>query len=259
MLAAPVKTPPPPPSTPSDQVMEIARVLESYARRFEQQRDSRAIFTTAYVHLSRELADALKTDTFDDPVWIAQLAQVFVRYYFDAIHAYDGHCLAQGAWATVFRALEQRRTSVLEDLVLGMTAHIVNDLPQALCEVGMVGPDGVSRVRDFHTMNDVLGRAIGKVQKAVEDRYDGSLGFLDRVLESYDEVLTNYGLRISRAAGWYNAVRLMESGDRQAILDSLSRSPAITLNRLLEPPVWSLRLLVRGSRLVSRVCRRWPE
>ena len=245
--------------TPSEQLMEVAEQLAVLAARFDRSRDSRAIFTTAYVLLTRKLARALTTDVFYDPSWIADLARTFGRYYIEAIQAFDAGHLPKGAWATVFTALQQRRTSVLEDLVLGMTAHIVNDLPQALCEVGMVRPDGTTRIRDFHAMNDVLGTAIEEIQDAIEDRYDGSLRFLDHMLESYDELLTNYGLRTGRAAAWYNAVRLLDKDSHDVTLEAISRSPEITLNTLLNPPVRSLRLLLRGGRLLSRCSRHWPD
>jgi hypothetical protein len=239
-------------------VAAIAATLAAMAQRLNCNRDHRAVFTTAYQLLSEELAAALQTKRFSDPIWVADLAQAFAKYYLDANVAYESGTLTPGAWRTVFSALEAGKTSVLEELLLGMTAHIVRDLPYALCDVGTQYADGSSRVGDFHEMNDVLGDAIEKIQRQIARCYDGSLGVLDRIVESYDELLTNYGLRVSRAAGWYNAERLRDPASRAATVDALERSPEITLTRLLDPPVWSLRLLARGARVASSLARRWP-
>ena len=93
---------------------------------------------------------------------------------------YDASRLEEGPWATVFRASERGRTSVREELVLGMTAHIVSDLPQVLCDVGMTSESGASRIGDYHLMNEVLGQAIERIQVELSRRYDPLLGLLDQ-------------------------------------------------------------------------------
>jgi hypothetical protein len=236
----------------------IADDLERRAYAFERARDPRCVFARAYSRLSRILARSFEGAGFVDPVWVTRLAEVFADYYVRALDARDGGTLPPGAWTTVFEAGARGETSVLEDLVLGMTAHIVNDLPLALCDVGVSAPDGSSRIADYHRLNDVLGEAIEAIQKDIAERYDPWLGVLDHVFESYDEILTRYGLRISRATAWYNAGRLLDPASRADALVAIARSPEITQREILEPPHASLRFALRVARIVARSLRRYP-
>jgi hypothetical protein len=245
--------------TPRQTIAAIADELERLAGGFERARDPRCVFARAYARLTRVLAAAVPDAGFADPQWITELALVFAEYYLRALREHDAGTLAKGAWATVFAASERGRTSVLEELVLGMTAHIVNDLPLALCDVGLTAPNGQSRVFDYHLLNDVLGGAIEEVQAEVSRRYDPVLHVLDHLFEDYDEILTNYGLRISRAAAWYNAHRLLDPRSRADASQAIARSPQITLDEVMNPPLCSLRYLFRGARLISRTARRWPS
>jgi hypothetical protein len=239
-------------------IERVAEQLEARALGFERRRDARCVFATAYAHLSRRLARRLNGAGFAEPSWVTELATTFAGYYFRAVDGFDSGTLEPGAWQSVFEASRGGRTSVLEDLVLGLTAHIVNDLPRALCDVGLRHATGRSRLDDYQRLNDVLGDAIEGVQGAVTRRYDPLLGALDLIAGSSDELLTNYGLRLGRAAAWYNAERLMDPELRGAAEAAISRSPRLVLEALIEPPFWSLRCVARGARWVSHGLRRWP-
>lgn len=240
-------------------IQAIADDLEQRAHAFERARDPRCVFASAYARLSRVLARSHARAGFDDPAWITRLAEVFADYYVRALDARDGGTLEQGAWTSVFEAGARGQTSVLEDLVLGMTAHIVNDLPLALCDVGITTPDGVSRIADYHKLNDALAEAIEPIQREIAERYDPWLGVLDHLFESYDEILTRYGLRISRATAWYNAARLQDPASRADALAAIARSPAVTQREILEPPNASLRFVLRLARIAARSLRRYPS
>ncbi|HEX2675432.1 MAG TPA: DUF5995 family protein [Polyangiales bacterium] len=237
----------------------IERELEKLALDFERKRDVRCVFARAYAVLTRVLVDGMPRAGFSDPAWIAQLGAVFSDYYLRALREFDAQTLPAGAWSSVFEAGRKGQTSVLEDLVLGMTAHIVNDLPRALCDVGLVAPNGHSRLGDYHLLNDVLGKAIERIQKVISQRYDPVLGVLDQLFESYDEILTDYGLRISRATAWYNALRLLDPASRAATSAAIAQSPEVTLREILDPPAYSLRLVFRTARVLARSTRRWPS
>ena len=245
--------------TPQGSIIAIAEELERQATKYERARDPRCVFARSYANMSRVLAASVPRAGFSDPAWVAQLTVTFADYYLRALREQDAGTLVSGAWSTVFRAGQQRRTSVLEDLVLGMTAHIVNDLPRALCDVGMIGPRGESRISDYNLVSEVLAQAIDDIQYDLSRRYDPLLGLLDHLVESYDEILTNYGLRISRAGAWYNAQRLLDPASRAAALGAIARSPEITLREILDPPLPTLRCLFRVVRLLSRKARRWPD
>src|SRR5262249_2105415 len=140
--------------------------------------------------------------------------------------------------------MRQKRSSVVQDLVAGMIGHIVHDLPFALCEVGLA-ENGQSRIADYHAVNEVLGTAIDPLRRDIERHYNPWLRWLDWVGRKNEEILTNYGIRLSRAAAWYNAERLLDPVAAASTTASLERSPVVFLDELFRPPFLPARIVIR--------------
>jgi len=238
---------------------EIARLLDHYQHRFERARDERAVFTFLYAGTTHALAREVGRIVWDDEEWVVCLAEAFARRYVNALDAFDGHRDVPQAWQDVFTTICGHGSSVLEDLVYPMAAHIIHDLPLALLDTGMNDPVGRPRLPDFHRMNDVLGTAVNGLQAAVTRRYNPVLGWLDRLGGSRDELLTNYGLRIARGMAWYNGMRLSDDGTREAARASISSSPGALIREVRDPPLGSVRTILRIVRVLTRLLRRWPS
>ena len=247
------------PSSQIERLDAVAARLDARTRALEEREDSRAVFTHGYALMTRGIAAELLTSDLDDPEWVVALAEAFAERYFHALDAYDEGGDAPPAWRAVFETMRQRRTSVLEDLVFGVYAHIVRDLPHTLRDVGLVHADGRSRVRDHHVVTAIVGHAIDDIQAAVSARYGPYVGFLDRIGKRYDEILTDYGIRLSRGMAWYNAVRLADPDSADAAAASIERSPEVFVAQVMNPPLLSLRVGSRASRWLVAHFRRWPK
>ena len=243
----------------ADRFQTIVDRLEAYLARYEAARDPRAVFTFGYVQFTRALWSAVGVAPFADPAWVALTAERFAEKYFEALDALDSGGTPVTPWREVFDAIRLQRSSVLEDLVFGITAHIVHDLPLTLVEVGMVDANGVSRVADHHLVNEVLKASIDSMQDAVARRYEPLVSWLDHLGADLDEIATNYGLRVSRGLAWYNAIRLLDERSHDDALEAIKRGPLVLIEEVRRPPVWSLRFVLRGMRWVSSFFRRWPR
>ena len=237
---------------------DVIRQLETQRDWYETLRDRRAVFTHAYAQITRVFAEKIPFQGFVDPRWVENLDLAFAREYFDALDAYDLRGEDPLGWAPVFDAMAQGKTSVLEELILSMAAHIVHDLPFALASVQQ-GAMNDSRVADFHLANDVLRAGIDDIQQSTATRYNPVLRWLDRAADREDEVLTNYGIRLARAAAWFNAERLRDARTAEVASKSLARSTEVVVRQLLRPPLRSLRFLLRLARWFSRSFRVWPR
>jgi hypothetical protein len=233
--------------------------LSSRARALEGRRDSRCVFTHAYALMTGRLGAELSQRPLTDPDWIVALAETFAGRYTAALDAWDAGGELPSAWRRVFETICSRRTSVVEDLVFAMAVHIMRDLPHALLDVGLEAPDGSSRISDFHALNDVLGSTIDEIQDEVSRRYGRYVRSLDRIGRGYDEILTNYGVRVSRGLAWYNGVRLADPRSTREAAASIERSPIVFTNEVMNPPVWSLRVFLRAIRWGLGYLRRWPR
>src|SRR4051812_47852668 len=191
----------------------LAERLDERRIALEQKRDSRCVFTCAYVLITRRLARGLGTAGYEDPTWIVALAETFAGLYLAALDASAAGEPVGEAWSCVFDAIDRKRSSVLEDLVFSMTAHIVHDLPVALERLGATTATR-SRVHDFHAVNQTMGDGISEIESTISRRYAPWVRQLDHLGRPYSRILSNYGIRMSRGLAWYNAVRLADASSR---------------------------------------------
>jgi hypothetical protein len=252
-------------------VAALADDLGGYHRRYEAARDSRAVFAYAYATLTRDLADRLADGgSFDDPNWVADLAVAFgdrYRVAMDGIDRWEADSapvaqpddvfeeMVPRPWVDVYRAICRARSTVLEDLVFGMGAHITYDLPHALLDVGLDG----AHLADYHRMNEVLAARTDEVQASVTSRYNRLVGRLDRLAGGIDELFTNYWLRIGRAVAWYNAMRLQSPRSRAAARGSIERATGHLIESVRSSGALVVGWVLRAYRRLLPLARRWPE
>jgi hypothetical protein len=236
---------------------ELEHRLAAHARRLEREHDSRCVFTHAYALMTKRIADELPLTPDVDAEWLVALAQAFGARYVAALEAAPDELTP--AWKTAFDAMHRSRTSVVEDLVFAMTVHIVHDLPLALGDVSHGDPPPEAHIYDFHAINAIMAGCVDLIQKTVAKRYSPYIAWLDKLAEGYDEILTNYGVRMSRGLAWYNAQRIADGRSRADALAAIERSPAIVVTQVIDPPILSLRIALRGARFLVSFFRRWPD
>jgi hypothetical protein len=136
-------------------------------------------------------------------------------------------------------------------------AHISYDLPRALSQLD----DHASireHIADFHTMNAVLGNMIDLIQNALAIRYSRGLLDLDRIFTRQDELLTNYGIRVSRGMAWYNFERLSNDQAAPQAEHSIRTSTGLLIQYVRGPEDWRLRWALKLARWLIPERRQWP-
>jgi hypothetical protein len=140
-----------------------------------------------------------------------------------------------------------------------MAVHILHDLPLALGDVSAGARPDAARVYDFHAVNDMMASSIDEIQATTARRYSPYISWLDQLGHRYDEILTNYGVRLSRGMAWYNALRLADERSAAHAAESIERSPIVVIDGIVRPPIWSLRVLLRFARWIVSFLRVWPD
>ena len=263
---------------PEAVVADVAERLVGYVVRYEAAHDSRAVFAYLYLQLTRSLATALSVGdpVFRDPPWVADLAESLAGEYFAASDAMDVWAATNGTtphsrvapeelpdtlpepWREVFAAISGGRSYVLEDALFSMMAHITYDLPVAMRRMAATS-DVASHIADFHQMNNVLGLAIDFVQDDLASRYCWWLADLDKIVARNDELLSNYGIRVSRGMAWFNFSRLSDPAAADDAERSIRTSTGAFIQQVREPDWWALRVATRAGRLLVPERRRWPS
>lgn len=245
------------PTVLQQRLMTVAERLDEYRWRYEQARDSRCVFTYAYVLLTTRIARELSTTGYVNPTWVVELAETFVGLYFAALDASAADEPVSPAWEATFEAMDHKRSSVLEDLVFGITVHIVHDLPHGLRAVGLEGANG-SNAHDFHALNKVMAQEVDEIKSCITRRYAPYLAWLDRLGSRYEDILTTDGITTSRGIAWYDAVLLGDPPSEHETQEAIEHGPIAFMQTVLNPPIWSLRMFLRLCRFIVGLLRRWP-
>lgn len=229
----------------------IAR-MESLITRWEPAHDRRAIFLSCYAMMTAGMIQSLERGAFEDTVWVSDLMHRFADYYFDAQIAYEQQTNVPVVWQYAFDAAKRSETHVLQNLILGVNAHITCDLVFVLYDIlrddwtGMSPDEQARRYRDHCRVNDVIYRTIDAVQDQVVERYSPAMNHVDDFAFRLDEWILHRLITRWREQVWTNAVQLIACCDedapavRQVVEErALVRSRAI----MLEYGVFGLRHL----------------
>ncbi len=173
--------------------------------------DHRAVFALTYLMTTqgfrRYLSDVRGSPFFADEPAVIQLDRTFANLYFDAVSRYRSGS-APPAWRIAFDAARSGRTNAVQDIFLGMNAHIQRDLPVALSSVGLVDAHGVSRKPDHDRVNDILSAVLDDIENELAARYDPMIRLADASPSPADEEGALETLKSWREGAWRNAERL---------------------------------------------------
>ena len=215
------------------ETQSVSDHMQSLIDLWKSSGDRRAIFLSCYAMMTANMLDAIASSEFEDNQWVSTLLQRFAGYYFNALTAYDQEPTnAPAVWQIAFNASRLPRTHVLQNLGLGVNAHINYDLVFALSDMlAQEWPDLTpdqrkSRYRDHCHVNDVIAQTIDAVQDQVVERDDPALAVADKLMGPLDEWFTARLITDWREKVWENATHLIQTqveSDRQLILQEVEQ------------------------------------
>jgi len=215
---------------------EVVGGLAGWEDEFRRRQDRRCIFLTLYGVVSSEMRDRVSRGAFADPDWVHRYAVAFANLYRRALEDYDAGRLDQvpRAWRLCFDAARAGKGLVLQDLFLGVSAHVNNDLPFALSAVS-IEPDRAARYRDHSAVNEVLGAVTERATQKLTALYAPGLSGMDDCAGQLDEWASLFSLQVARESSWESAVSLSNARNtiERALVTKLIGSRAAVLARLL--------------------------
>jgi Family of unknown function (DUF5995) len=173
--------------------------------------DHRAVFATTYLELTkaiRALLDA-EPDIVRDRDYLYTEDALFANFYFDEIEDWERGQPVAPAWRIAFEQAERGEITGAQEMLLGINAHVQNDMPFVIAALGVREPDGTSRKPDHDAMNEALNRGYEPVVEAVRQRYDPTMSVTNTRLVTLDNIGGLELGRVWREAVWRNAERLL--------------------------------------------------
>jgi hypothetical protein len=221
--------------------------MDRLVQEWDQQADQRSAFLRCYALMTGNTLRAIDEGQFHDAHWVAQLLHLFADYYFLALEAYEQNdTRTPTVWRLAHDAAVQQQTQILQDLLLGINAHINYDLVLTL--VDMLEPDWAKlspdqrrqRYEDHCHVNTIIAATVDSVQDQVVTPGSRWFGVLDWALGPLDEHMAARLIRQWREDVWQQAMQMLATTDpderadlrRLLAAQSITRSEQILARRL---------------------------
>ena len=227
--------------------------------------DRRAIFASVYTLTTLRMAESIDSGMYVNSTWMKSYQTEFANHYRTALHAYvlGNRNQVPNAWLKAFDSAAGGQTLIIQDVLLGMNAHINFDLPFAI-EAVKISPNTNSRYADHQRVNDVLAEVGDEIVSALGSLYGSNYAALDSALGPLDELLLATGMSAARQNAWNNAVLLSASApwNRWLVVAGIDvaavSSANLTLGLSLSPTLRNTLRSLEGSNPGSTFCQSFP-
>jgi Family of unknown function (DUF5995) len=216
---------------------EVAR-LRSAQRRFGC--DHRGVFATTYLELTKVLRATVRRDPrfFRWPRYLYLEDALFADVYFNSLRADRRGKPVPPAWRIAFDTARSGQVNAGQDMLLGINAHVQNDMPFVVAALGLRSPKGASRKPDHDKVNLILDAAYEPVVRAVARRYDPFVNTTNATWNPLDDVGGLEMVKGWREEVWRNAERLLNAksdNERRQVATQIQQGAALWARMMATP------------------------
>jgi hypothetical protein len=218
------------------------------AQLLTDQGDRRAPFATLYSMTTTNVRAAIAAGEFQDAAWTAKYLETFAELYRQAFYDYQTGNTGPvpEAWQIAFETAAGKKELIVQDLALGVNAHVDRDLAYALAIVGIGDTPALQleRFSDHTTVNNVLHAelqgALGKIANLYAPGFNEAPAAVLTILEN-----TFFAALVTgRQNAWDNAESLVgTSGAAHDAAEQTIESEAATIADGILSPSLSPQLM----------------
>ena len=236
---------------------EVIEQLNDIIARSIQEQDRLGYFAALYRKVTVKVKEGIAGGRFENSPRMERLDVTFANRYLAALNQFRNDQQPSLCWLASFKAAAAWRPIILQQLLLGMNAHINFDLGIAAAEIAP-GDELPSLQHDFNEINMILAGLVGQVQSAI---YEVSpwIRFLGNIDPKADVAIVNFSMEKARAAAWSLATELAPLSRNQWTPHLALRDlEATALAKLVRYPIgliFKLGLIVIRSRESNDVAR----
>lgn len=213
--------------------------------------DARVVFLQCYTRMTENMLAGVAAGRFHDAPWVTTFVHDFAHYYFVALDAYDAQMPhVPPIWREAHDLAKQPTTTVVQNLLLGVNAHINYDLVLVLDDLlrptwrHLEPAQRQARHADYCTVNQIIAETINCVQDDVVRPYARLMQIVDVACGPLDEWMTARLITAWRRDVWAQAIDLITAPDKLARMEIRQRTAAQAEARV--------RLLVQGGVIGAR-------
>jgi hypothetical protein len=208
--------------------------------------DHGGVFATTYLELTKAARDAMiaNPQLLRWKRWFFREDALFADIYFRTLRRWNQGLPVPDAWRIAFEAAASGEVTGAQDMLLGINAHVQNDMPFVLAAIGLRDRNGEARKPDHDLFNKVLSGAYETVVSQVGARYDSTMAITNPPAVPVDDVAGLEIVREWREQVWRNAERLVNAKtdeERNQIAESIQAYAAQWANSIALVQVPGLR------------------
>ena len=216
-------------------VEDVVRLLTAVTDRARAAAHRRGYFAAMYRQMSVAVEQRIAGGYFNDGPRMSRLTAAFANRYLDALDTFSAGAEPTRSWRASFSCAERRDRLILQQVVLGINAHVNLDLGVAAAEVAP--GDQIHDLRaDFERINNVIGGLLDAVQESI-GAFSPLLDLLWRVSDRPGDEVLNFSFKVARDEAWRHAVVLagLPASERPGVIDSFDRAAALLARLVIEP------------------------
>ena len=176
--------------------------------------DRRSVFLSVYLVVTKTINAKINTGSFKNRAWMDKYLTGFANAYRDAFTNYEAKRFdnVPSSWKVAFDIAAGGKHLFVQDLLLGMNAHINYDLANTVYGIGVgTGADRDSRYADHASVTGILSTLVDD-ELAVLGKYYASVyaSFSDDLQELSGKVAMG-GIAPAREHAWKVAVSMADA------------------------------------------------
>ena len=186
-----------------DNIDDVLRFLDGIIANSKAARDPLGYFAALYRQVTLKVKQGIAAGFFDDGPRMARFDAIFASRYFAAYDAFRSGGTPSKCWQMAFQATQSGQLIILQDLLVGINAHINLDLGVAAGET-FQGPALEAFHGDFNKINNILGALIPPVEATIA-RFSPLLGTLEKIGGKDAVEVLDFSMDAARDEAWLHA------------------------------------------------------
>ncbi|NQZ58045.1 MAG: hypothetical protein HRT88_11355 [Lentisphaeraceae bacterium] len=228
---------------------QVIKVIEGIIEDSENNNNPLGYFAALYLKVTKSVKQGIDVIEFEDNDRMEKFDVIFANLYIKAYFEYQNHQTAPESWNLAFNLSTKFWPIVLQQLLIGMNAHINLDLGHAAA-VLMKGQDINDLKGDFDKINEVLASLVGQVETSLSKVWP-TLKVILKFSGKVDDFLINFSMGIARDGAWKFATELAASTDFEQELRKRDAKVA-KIAKLVKKPGFVVSFIFKLIRLGER-------
>jgi hypothetical protein len=195
---------------PTETIDNILVQLESIIAESISTNSRVGYFAALYYKVTAGVKEGIVRGQFENGDLMEKFDVLFANRYLDALAAWKNNQPLTASWQTTFEATKSPSALVLQQLLLGMNAHINLDLGIAAVEVSNGQLDNIQK--DFEAINIIISSLTYQVLSDI-DRFSPLLSLLGLHADNQTSILIQFSIDNARDGAWCFAEDLAKKQD----------------------------------------------